>query len=61
MLERELTHLDLSLTAAKYTLRYSSVPLEVRLRWFAGERERLAGEAYNLADHACDIERKDPT
>lgn len=54
-LTSELMMLDLSLMAAKLTLRESPAPLEDRLRWFAGEMERLAGEAYNLADAASEL------
>lgn len=51
-LTEELRRLDLSLMAAKLTLRDSPSPLDDRLRWFGGELERLASEAYNLADEA---------
>lgn len=54
-LTRALTWLDMSVAAAKFTLRESPAPLEDRLRWFASELERLAGEAYNLADEACQL------
>lgn len=54
-LARELMMLDLSVMAAKFTLRESQAPLEDRLRWFAGELERLAGDAYNLADEASEL------
>lgn len=48
--ERAVVHLDMSLTAAKHTLTGSNAPLAERLTWLAVELERLAGEAYRLAD-----------
>ena len=46
--------LDMSTMAAKMVLLESPEPLQRRLAWFAAELERLAGEAYRLADEAGD-------
>lgn len=46
--------LDMSLMAAKSVLAEGNAPLQLRLAWLASELERLAGEAYRLADEAGD-------
>lgn len=55
-LERGMLHIDLSLTAAKHTLLRADSPAGDRLAWLAGELERLAGEAYRLADECQENE-----
>lgn len=52
--------LDMSLMAAKHVLRDSPEPLQRRLAWLGGELERLAGEAYRLADEAGDDPSSNP-
>ncbi len=49
--------LDMSLMAAKHVLHDSPEPLQRRLAWLGSELERLAGEAYRLADEAGDDAR----
>jgi hypothetical protein len=44
--------LELSLSAARHVLLEAEAPLQRRLAWLAGELERLASEAYRLADEA---------
>jgi hypothetical protein len=44
----------MSVMAAKLVLQTSNAPLQRRLSWFGGELERLAGEAFRLADEAGD-------
>ena len=46
--------LDMSLMAAKHVLADGQAPLQRRLAWLGAELERLAGEAYRLADEAGD-------
>ncbi len=53
-LELAVMCLDMSLAAAKHTLRDEGTPLQRRLTWLGGELERLASEAYRLADEAGD-------
>jgi hypothetical protein len=52
--EKALIGLDMSLMAVKITLATGGGTLAERLTWAAGELERLAGEAYNLADECED-------
>ncbi len=54
-LARELAFLDMSIMAAKHTLQDSPSPLPERLTWLGAELERLAGEAYRLADEANEL------
>jgi hypothetical protein len=54
VLEPAILSLDMSLTAAKHVLRDSPEPWQRKLAWLAAELERLAGEAYRLADEAGD-------
>lgn len=53
-IEAAVMTLDMSLMAAKAVLRDSPEPLHVKLAWLASELERLAGEAYRLAEEAED-------
>lgn len=46
--------LDMSLMAAKHVLASGKAPLQRRLSWLGSELERLATEAYRLADEAGD-------
>ena len=46
--------LDMSIMAAKHVLADGKAPLQRRLAWLGAELERLAGEAYRLADEAGD-------
>ena len=52
--ESAVDSLELSLIAARFVLTESAEPLQRRLTWLASELERLAGEAYRLADEAGD-------
>lgn len=52
--------LDMSLMAAKHVLAEGKAPLQRRLAWLASELERLAGEAYHLADEAGDDTESNP-
>ena len=49
-----VSSLDMSLSACSAVLRESKEPLQRRLAWLASDLERLAGEAYRLADDAGD-------
>ncbi len=53
-LDRAVTMLDMSLTAAKHVMHSGEAPLQRRLAWVGSELERLAAEAYRLADEAGD-------
>lgn len=44
--------LDMSIMASKHVLEEGTGTLSVRLSWLASELERLAAEAYRLADEA---------
>jgi hypothetical protein len=46
--------LDMSIMAAKHVLASEHAPLQRRLAWLGAELERLASEAYRLADEAGD-------
>ena len=52
--------LDMSIMAAKHVLADGKAPLQRRLAWLASELERLAGEAYRLADEAGDDPESNP-
>jgi hypothetical protein len=52
--------LDMSIMAAKHVLTDGKAPLQRRLTWLGSELERLAGEAYRLADEAGDDTEEDP-
>ncbi len=53
-IDRAVAMLDMSLMAAKHVLADGKAPLQRRLTWLASELERLAGEAFSLADEAGD-------
>lgn len=53
-LESAVCLLDMSIMAAKHVLADGQAPLERRLAWLGGELERLATEAFRLADEAGD-------
>ena len=59
-LDRAVAMLDMSLMAAKHTLAEGRAPLQRRLAWLGAELERLAGEAYRLADEAGDDTESNP-
>jgi hypothetical protein len=46
--------LDMSVSAARLVMMDSKAPLQRRLSWLGSELERLAAEAYRLADEAGD-------
>ena len=52
--------LDMSIMAAKHVLADGRAPLQRRLAWLGSELERLAGEAYRLADEAGDDTESNP-
>ncbi len=52
--------LDMSIMAAKHVLADGQAPLQSRLAWLGSELERLAGEAYRLADEAGDDPEASP-
>jgi len=52
--------LDMSIMADKHALADGQAPLQRRLAWLGSELERLAGEAYRLADEAGDDEGSNP-
>lgn len=53
-LSRAVQMLDMSVSAARLVMLESKAPLQRRLSWFGSELERLAAEAYRLADEAGD-------
>lgn len=53
-LEAAATDLSLAILAVRSQLADESVPIQRRAAWLAGQLERLASEAYNLADEAGD-------
>jgi hypothetical protein len=59
-LDRAVAMLDMSIMASKHVLRNSQAPLQRRLTWLASELERLAAEAYHLADEAGDDTNASP-
>lgn len=59
-LRKSLLSLELSITAAKHTALHANAPLQRRLTWLACELERLASEAYSLADEAGDDTEENP-
>ncbi len=52
--------LDMSIMAAKHVLADGKAPLQRRLAWLGSELERLASEAYRLADEAGDDPESSP-
>ena len=52
--------LEMSLMAAKHVIADGKAPLQQRLAWLGSELERLAGEAYRLADEAGDDTESNP-
>lgn len=52
--------LDMSIMAAKAVLTDGQAPMQRRLAWLGAELERLAGEAYRLADEAGDDTESNP-
>jgi hypothetical protein len=52
--------LDMSLMAARAVVAEGKAPLQRRLSWLGSELERLAGEAYRLADEAGDDTEASP-
>lgn len=52
--------LDMSIMAAKHVLADSPEPLQRKLAWLGWELERLATEAYRLADEAGDDPESNP-
>jgi hypothetical protein len=59
-LESAVGLLDMSITAAKHVLQDNPEPLQRRLAWLGVELERLASEAYRLADEAGDDAGNNP-
>jgi hypothetical protein len=59
-LNKSVMLLDMSLVAAKAVLAESKEPLQRRLAWLGAELERLATEAFRLADEAGDDEGASP-
>lgn len=59
-LDRAVAMLDMSLMAAKHVLADSPEPLQRKLAWLGWELERLATEAYRLADEAGDDPESSP-
>lgn len=53
-IELSVRALDLSLASIRLTLECSTVPYQRRLVWAAAELEKLAVEAYAIADEAGD-------
>jgi hypothetical protein len=53
-IEPSVQLLDLSIKGVRAVLTEGEAPLQSRLSWVASELERLAGEAYRLADEARD-------
>jgi hypothetical protein len=53
-LTRSVCLLDMSIMAAKHVLSDGNAPLQRRLSWLGAELERLATEAFRLADEAGD-------
>lgn len=49
-LDDAILGLQMSLRAVSYNLNSSGIPLNSLLAWTASELERLAGEAYRIAD-----------